>query len=186
MPSPRSEQCLSPLHPPTFATTPGPLQSTNEELPQPCHDSQGVPHQCFPTTDFPATLQQSTNLTPPPPPSSKRTPATCVGTKAGPPEDPAPPASRTNKRPKPRPPQTHVEDPEVHPLEPAQHTSPPQTENNPYTLGPRPRESNPAMPPTNAMELRRKTPNTPAKPWNSSYGALPRPDNPGASCHRWH
>ncbi|KAG5723905.1 hypothetical protein E4T56_gene9790 [Termitomyces sp. T112] len=39
------------------------------------------------------------------------------------------------------------------------------TEENPYTLGPRPQESNPATPPKNATELRRKTPNTPAKPW---------------------
>ncbi|KAG5348937.1 hypothetical protein C0989_007087 [Termitomyces sp. Mn162] len=115
-----------------------------------------------------------------------RHPATHISTKAGLPEDPTPPASHTNKRPKPQPPQTHVEDPEVHPLELAQHTSLPQTEENPYTLGLRLRESNPAMPPTNATELCRKTPNTPAKPWNSSYGTLPCPDNPGASRHRWH
>ncbi|KAG5348821.1 hypothetical protein C0989_007939, partial [Termitomyces sp. Mn162] len=112
--------------------------------------------------------------------------ATCIGTKAGPLEDPAPPTSHTNKRPKPQPPRTHLKDPEVHPLEPAQHTSPLQTEENPYTLGPRPQESNPATLPTNATELCRKTTNTPAKPWNSSYGALPCPDNPGASRHRWH
>ncbi|KAG5331693.1 hypothetical protein C0989_007446, partial [Termitomyces sp. Mn162] len=115
-----------------------------------------------------------------------RHPATCVSTKARPLEDPAPPASCTNKGPKPRPPQTHIKDLEVHPLEPAQHTSPLQTEENPYTLSPRPRESNLATLPKNAMELRRKNPNTPAKPWNSSYGTPPRPNNPRASRHRWH
>ncbi|KAG5348807.1 hypothetical protein C0989_008019 [Termitomyces sp. Mn162] len=115
-----------------------------------------------------------------------RHPTTHVSTKARLPEDPTPPASRTNKRPKPRPPRTHIEDLEVHPLEPAEHMSPLQTEENPYTLGPRLQGSNPATLPTNTTELRRKTPNTPAKPWNSSYGAPPCPDNPGASRHRWH
>ncbi|KAG5722137.1 hypothetical protein E4T56_gene7029 [Termitomyces sp. T112] len=108
-------------------------------------------------------------------------PATCIGIKAGPLEDPAPPTSHTNKKLKLRPPQTHVKDLEVHPLEPAQHTSPLQTEENPYTLGPRPRESNPATPPKNATELCRKTSNIPTEPWNSSYSALLRPDNPGAN-----
>ncbi|KAG5727076.1 hypothetical protein E4T56_gene20315 [Termitomyces sp. T112] len=114
-----------------------------------------------------------------------RHPATCIGTKAGLQEDPAPPASH-NRRSKPRPPRTHVGDPEVHPLEPAQHTSLLQTGENPYTLGPRPWESNPATPPKSATELCRKTPNTPAEPWNSFYGTPPHPDNPRASQHRWH
>ncbi|KAG5726632.1 hypothetical protein E4T56_gene5551 [Termitomyces sp. T112] len=110
-----------------------------------------------------------------------RHPATHVGTKAGPLEDPTPPASHTNKRSKPRPPRTHVRDPEVHPLVPAQYTSPPQTGENPYTLGPRPQESNSTTPPKSATELSRKTPNTPAEPWNSSYGTPPCPNNPRAS-----
>ncbi|KAG5721945.1 hypothetical protein E4T56_gene18416 [Termitomyces sp. T112] len=66
---------------PAFATISGLLWSTNKELPQPCRNSQGVPLQCLPATDFPATppnnREQPTNphrvtlvSTPGPPTSS--------------------------------------------------------------------------------------------------------------------
>ncbi|KAG5348144.1 hypothetical protein C0989_010960, partial [Termitomyces sp. Mn162] len=51
---PKKRAVPLPTATPAFATTSGLLQNTNEELPQPCRDSQGVPLQCLPATDFPA------------------------------------------------------------------------------------------------------------------------------------
>ncbi|KAG5723256.1 hypothetical protein E4T56_gene251 [Termitomyces sp. T112] len=80
--------------------------------------------------------------------------ATHVGIKAGPPEDLCPPTSHTNKRLKPRPPQTHVKDLDVHPPEPAQCTSLPQTEEKPLHSG----SEAPRIKPSNATQKHHGTP----------------------------